>query len=196
VRRSADRSADDLDAPGIWRLLAHGGLARPASRQASREANAPRIVQIPKYNGLADPGGAEQLGRWLARRAQNFGPSVVLLWEDPQDIVLGHVVARELGAVSVRSYNADGLVDLADPLPRGSRVLLLIDAFREPGLVRAMRAIAERHGASVVAIAVLVDTDALAAAGEPTAPVVSLVSLRGYASIEAADEEVGGDGTR
>ena len=132
---------------------------------------------------LADVAFAQGLPVQLV--ASNAGiERVGLLWEDPPDIVLGHVVARELGAIAVRSYNAEGLVELADPLPGASRVLLLTDAFREPGLARAMRAIAERHGGRVVAAAVLVETDALAAAGEAASPVVSLVSLRGRQSAE------------
>jgi hypothetical protein len=196
VKRAADSNADDRDTAGIWALLGRGGLVKPEPQLGSGEPDRTGSVSIPKYNGLADPAGAEQLGHWLAERTRIFSPSVVLLWEDPQDIVLGHVVARELGAIAVRSYNAEGLVELANPLPLGSRVVLLADGFREPGLVRAMRAIVERHASQVVAIAVLVDTDALAAAGDRTGPVVSLVSLRGQASIEAQEEDVDANRTR
>jgi hypothetical protein len=163
----------EVDTARVWRLLARGGLVGPQPEATSSEAGRPGSVALAKYNGLADPAGTEQLGRWLA-----------VLWEDPEDIALGHVVARELGVRAVRGYNAEGLVELADPLPRGSRVLVLADAFRDAGLVRAMRAIVEQHGGTVAAIAVLVDTDVLATAGAPATPVVSLVSLPGRAALE------------
>ena len=184
MSRSADGSVGEVDTARVWRLLARGGLVGPQPEATSSEAGRPGSVALAKYNGLADPAGTEQLGRWLAERVQPFSPSLVLLWEDPEDIALGHVVARELGVRAVRGYNAEGLVELADPLPRGSRVLVLADAFRDAGLVRAMRAIVEQHGGTVAAIAVLVDTDVLATAGAPATPVVSLVSLPGRAALE------------
>ena len=44
-----------------------------------------------KYNGLADPSGAEDLARALAERLRSLDISAVVVWEDPEDVVLGHV---------------------------------------------------------------------------------------------------------
>ncbi len=158
-----------------WPLLERGGvrqsdLARTHPDQAE--------VRVPKYNGLVDPPGAEDLGRRLAEQARALAPTVVLLWEDPEDVVLGHIVARELGVPAARGYNADGLVGLVGSLPAAGRVLLLADAFRDPTAVRALRALVHQQGGEVAGTAVLLDTDALAAVVDEAGPVVSLASAR------------------
>ncbi len=177
----------------IWQLLERGGLARSSEAGAGgEEAATLRTARVPKYDGLADPTGAEELGRLLADRVREFKPTAVLLWEDPQDIVLGHVVARELGVHAVRSYNEEGLAQLVGVLPPKSRVVLLADAFREPGFVRAMSGVVEQHDGAVVGTAVLADTEALSDASEAAGPVVSLVTLRGD---ERVTGEIRGNGT-
>ncbi len=145
-------------------LLAAGGM-RPADDADAAPA---------KYNGLADPAGAERLGQLLAERARSLEPSVVLVWEDPEDIVLGHVVARELGVRAVRTWNADGLVGQSSPLRAGDRALLVLDAVRDPRAVRAVHAVVDRDGGSLVGTAVLRSTDALA---DPTSEPGTIISL-------------------
>ena len=182
-----------LDEEAIWQLLERGGMPRNEVRPGAPEPGplGPLTrVRIPKYNGLSDPLGAEELGRLLSQRLRPFRPTAVLLWEDPQDVVLGHIVARELGIVAVRSYNEEGLIELAGTLPPNSRVLLLTDAFRDAGLLRAMRGIVERHGGTVVGSAALAQTDALATV-EAGDAVVSLVSAR---ADTGPTEVTGGDG--
>ena len=183
-----------VDEEGIWQLLQRGGMPRNEVRAGPPEPGplGPLTrIRIPKYNGLADPLGAEELGRLLSQRLRPFGPTAVLLWEDPQDVVLGHIVARELGIIAVRSYNEEVLIELAGTLPPKSRVLLLTDAFRDAGLLRAMRGIVERHGGTVVASAALAQTDALATVDQAGDAAVSLVSARADAG---PTEVTGGDG--
>src|SRR5215211_4703797 len=91
---------------------------------------------IPKYNGLAHPPGAEELGRLLAERSRDAGATVVAVWEDPEDVVLGHIVGRELGLPVVRTYDADGLVGTGGPLAAEPRILLVADAIRDARVVR------------------------------------------------------------
>lgn len=170
-----------MDTEKTWHLLGRGGLTRAAARVGGTEQGSRAVLGTPKYNGLADPAGAEDLGRLLAERARPFSPTAVLLWEDPQDIVLGHIVARELGVTAVRSYNQEGLIDVIGTLPPASRVLLVADMFRDAGLVQAMSNVAARDGGTVVATAVLVHTHALATAGGAAGTVVSLATV--------ADEE-------
>lgn len=177
-----------MDLAQTWQLLERGGVSpraggparrEPGTDEPATETGAQDAWQPAKYNGLADPVGADTLGRTLAERARHLGVDTVLIWEEPQDIVLGQVVGRELGVPIVRSFNMDGLVGHSAPLARGDRVLLLADAFRDPATVRAMAALVEQQGAAVVGTAVLVETDALAASGGGTGQVVALVSARG-----------------
>jgi adenine/guanine phosphoribosyltransferase-like PRPP-binding protein len=147
-------------------LIAAGGM-RPGD--AADDAALPS-----KYNGLADPAGAEQLGRLIAEQARPLQPSVVLVWEDPEDIVLGHVVARELGVRAVRAWNADGLVGQSSPLHAGDRALLVLDAVRDPRAVRAVQAVVDRDGGTLVGTAVLQSTEALA---DPTSDPGTIISL-------------------
>lgn len=172
------------DAARTWQLLERGGLARPAgaptaggsaASEGEQQAWQPAI-----YNGLADPAGADSLGRMLAEQARHLGVDTILIWEDPHDVALGQVVGRELGVPVVRSFNMDGLVGHSAPLSRGSRVLLLADAFRDPATVRAMAALIDQQGAAVAGTAVLVETDALVESGVETGQVVALVNARGH----------------
>jgi hypothetical protein len=147
-------------------LIAAGGM-RPAD--VADEAALPG-----KYNGLVDPAGAEQLGRLIAEQARPLQPSVVLIWEDPEDIVLGHIVARELGVRAVRAWNADGLVGQSSPLHASDRALLVLDAVRDPRAVRAVQAVVDRDGGTLVGTAVLKSTDALS---DPTSDPGTIINL-------------------
>ena len=168
-----------MDTKRVWQLLERGGVVRPvASVVQPGDQAASRGWQPSKYETLADPIGADELGRLLAQRARQLGADRLLIWEDPQDIALGHVVGRELKVPVVRSFNMDGLVGHSGSLPQGARVLLLLDAVREAAPLRAMTALVHQQGASVVGTAVLVETQALVESGVGTGEVVALVSGR------------------
>jgi adenine/guanine phosphoribosyltransferase-like PRPP-binding protein len=151
-------------------LLAAGGLSRP---DGSGEAAAPG-----KYNPLLDPAGTERLGALLAERVRSLDPTVVIAWEDPEDAVLAHVVARELGVRALRAWNADGLVDQSSALNADDRAVLVLDALRDPAAVRAVRGIVERDGAQLAGTAVLALTDQLSELGDEPGTVISLTDAR------------------
>jgi len=65
-----------------------------------------------------DPVATDQIGRELAHRMKVLNPNVVCVWEEPTDMILGHVVARELGLRWVRCVNSDGLAAILGLLPR------------------------------------------------------------------------------
>ena len=169
-----------MDTERVWQLLERGGVVRrvPSVVQQAGDQAAKPGWQSMKYETLADPVGADELGRLLAERARTLGADRLLIWEDPQDIALAHVVGRELEIPVVRSFNMDGLVGYSGSLPQGARVLLLLDAVREPAPLRAMTALVRQQGASVVGTAVLVETEALVESGVATGEVVGLVSGR------------------
>jgi adenine/guanine phosphoribosyltransferase-like PRPP-binding protein len=136
-----------------------------------------------KYNGLADPPGVEELATALAERIRPLGPTAVVVWEDPEDVVIGHVVGRELGVPVIRAYDADGLVGHGPGLPAAPRVVLVSDAVRDPRVVRASRALADHEGGALVATAVLEDTPELGALGDEAGTRIAL--------LDAADEGSG-----
>lgn len=156
----------------IWTALERGGAVR---RGHFAEAAGHADLQLSKYNGLLDPPGAEALAAELAGRLADRGATLVAIWEDVEDIVLGHVVARQLGVPVLRAFNADGLVGHAGPLPSGARAILVTDALRDPLAPRALRALLERNGGALLGVAALVDS------GVTEGPLLaSLVSLRDH----------------
>jgi len=143
---------DPLTHDGYRALLAEGGLTLPAPGDG--EAG-----PLPKYSGSRDPAGAERLGAALAEAVAAVGtprPDLVVVWQDPEDLVLGHVVARELGTAVVRFVDLDGLVGHEGSLPRNASAVVVTDAVRDPAVVRAIAAVLDRAGGSVVAVAGLV----------------------------------------
>jgi hypothetical protein len=151
-----------VDEARLAELLARGGATETSGGRS-------------KYNGLADPAGAEELGAELARRLRDAAPTVIAVWEDPEDVVIGHVVGRELGLPVVRVYDADGLVGHSAGLPERPRIALVADAVRDTRVVLAARAVAERDGGTLVATAVLVGTQDLAAVAAEAGASISLV---------------------
>ncbi|MFJ4651906.1 hypothetical protein ACIP5Y_11600 [Nocardia sp. NPDC088792] len=151
--------------------LTRGGFTPPPdSHDESPSDGAP----LPRYQPSRDPAGAEELGRALARALRDAAADpdaaadTVLVWDDSDDLVLAHVVARELGATVMRALEIEGLVlPLGEHGPPGA-VVLLADAFRTRAALRALHALAAREGGRVTAIAALIATPQLdAAAGLP-----------------------------
>jgi adenine/guanine phosphoribosyltransferase-like PRPP-binding protein len=165
-----------VDEARVVELLGRGGGGTGEDAPGGRAA---------KYNGLADPAGAEELAGLLVERLHAIGPTVIVVWEDPEDVVLGHVVGRELGLPVVRAYDADGLVGHSAGLPVAPRVALVADAIRDPRVILAARAVAEREGGSLVATAALVGTQQLASVSDEAGEVIVLVETPAATAGEA-----------
>ena len=105
----------------------------------------------------------------------------MVVWEDVEDVVLGHVVARRLGVPVLRTFNADGLVGHSGPLPSGVRAILVADSLRDPLAPRAVRALLERSSGTLLGVAILVDS------GVSEGPLLaSLASLKNHLADPAA----------
>lgn len=171
-RQSTDSALVD---PGeVRQLLEAGGMSLPSGPDDG-QAGANAAV-LPKYSPLNDPSGAERLGATLAERARDHAPNVVVVWEDPEDLILAHIVARELGVRAVRTWNADGLVAHAGSLPAQARAVILTDIFRDTTPLRAMKAFIEQQGGVVIAALALVKTEYATGAGVDA---IALESLPG-----------------
>lgn len=144
-----------MDEGQVWDLLERGGALQ---RGHFPERGGHAEQRLVKYNGLLDPAGAEALGSALARRLADAGAGAVVVWEEMEDLLLGFVVARELGSRLVRVYNDGGLVDHSPNLIPGQAAVLVTDQVRDASVVRAVRALLESRGGSLVRLGVLVDT--------------------------------------
>jgi len=163
-----------LDERRTWELLARGGVER-------REGG------TTKYNGLADPAGAEELARALASLVRELMPTAILVWEDPEDVLIGHVVGRELAVPVVRAFNAEGLVGHSAGLPARPRTVLVGDAVRDPTVVRAVRALTEKRGGALAGTVVIVETAELRAAAADAGQTLSLVRVADAAAASGGD---------
>lgn len=170
-------------------LLTAGGV--PASYLEPRPDEVPPL-QVPTYNGMLDPAGAETLGRALAGALAAYRPTSVLIWEDPPDLILAHVVARELSATVVRAFDADGLVGFTGTFPPEARVVLLADAFRDRRVVQALAALARQQRGTPVATAELFSVPGATEVDVPEVPAVVLTRADAPTDADRADRPDGG----
>lgn len=141
-------------------ILISGGV--PAA-----ELDSPPSNHVGSYSGLFDPPGAELLARRLSDALRPHGPTLVMVWENIEDSVLAHIVARELGVGALRVVDASGVLDYDGTFGSSDRVAVVADAFRSEVPVHAMRALTEQHGGQVVAFGAMMSTPVLVdAAGE------------------------------
>lgn len=145
------------EAQGLELVARGGGIRRGHFPTADGHTN----LRLDHYNGLIDPAGAQTLGRSLAQRVADLGADVVVVWQDLEDVVLGFVVAAELGRSLVRAYNDDGLVGHAPELGYGRRALLVTDRVRDTRPIQAVGALLDTRGGTLVGVASLLNGIAL-----------------------------------
>ena len=121
-----------------------------------------------------EPATVEAAGRALAARVSHFRPESVLSSDQWRDVLLAHVVARQLGARTKHIYDAQGTVELSDPLMPGARCILVAPAFEQPHGVRAALAAVRYHRGEVVAVACIRRTHVLDHELPADLPVVDL----------------------
>lgn len=162
-------------------LLSRGGMTTVRQRGAGE---AGEMVEVTKYNSGLDPAGAEQLGMALSKQLEAHG-EVVLVWQDPEDLVLGHIVARELGVTVARAFDADGLIEFVGRFPQHAAVVILADMFRDETVLRALDALVAQRGGHVSAYAAL----ATSGSEPPNLSVVSLGTLDGAPLATGLDDD-------
>lgn len=142
-----------MDRADVTTLLARGGLIpEDVARDQVRPA---------RYNGLADPRGADALGRALAERLRDARPNRVLIWEPLEDIVLGYAVACDLECPVTRIVEHEGLLHVIGDLSTDDRVAIVADAFRRKDELSALLNVVRNNHATVAGVAALVATSAL-----------------------------------
>jgi len=161
-----------MDHGVLTTLLLRVGLDPAEPREAG--------VDLPKFDPFRDPGAADLLGRELAKRLRGLNANVVCVWEEPEDMVLGHVLGLAMDVSWTRCVNADGLVALIGSMPAAPRCVIVTDAVRAIEPITAIRNLVQVHGGKVVAIAVLLSTTELDALADDTIATVSLAGGPGH----------------
>ncbi len=137
----------------IWAILRHGGLTVAA---AGTDATDTGPVLIGRYHGVLDPASTDKLGALLAEKARPTGANIVVVGEGANDLVLGFVVARELGLPLVRVLNLDGLVGAAGTLPERPKAVFVADRVHKKEFVTAVRNLLDREGGELAAVVSIV----------------------------------------
>jgi hypothetical protein len=124
-------------------------------------------------NATLSPDAIETIGTALAARLRDSRPQAIAVWRTSGDVVLAHVVARELGAVVLHAVEQEGAASL-EQAAAGLRVALLATAWDKPSRIAEGRAVVTVAGATVEAIAAVFGTAALREVDDmPTAFLVS-----------------------
>lgn len=124
-----------------------------------------------QYQAALDPQGAEELGRELAERLRDLDLSTIVVWRDVSDVVLAHIVARELRGRVALTFDAEGLVEHLGPIEPGARVAVVTGVVDDPLGLAAVVAYVERQQGEVLAVGALTGSQEFLAGP----PVVSLL---------------------
>jgi adenine/guanine phosphoribosyltransferase-like PRPP-binding protein len=124
--------------------------------------NTPRILEIARQvatgvtsheiTSLQTPGVAEILGKELAKILSPHKPDTVLVWDQVESAVLGHVVARELDADLIYAFSVEGSLGHSGELAPGTRTVVVSYDWTEMHGLEALAHFAESQGATVTGI--------------------------------------------
>jgi hypothetical protein len=115
---------------------------------ARRNASAQEALQS---TSLQSPAVAEVLGRSLAASLSSAAPDTVVVWDQVESTVLGHVVARELQADLVYAFSVEGSLGISGALT-GSRAVLVSYDWTELHGLDALVRFAQSQGTVVAGI--------------------------------------------
>ena len=138
----------------VWELLEQGGALAVTHDDAGGEH---RLRRFERFDPLAAPVAAEQLGNALASRLTDGRYDLVAVWDGVENAVLGYVVGRALGRPVVRIFDAEGLIAASAPIPAGARAVFVTPAVVDAQQPRLVRALLEARDATLGAVAALVD---------------------------------------
>lgn len=117
-----------------------------------------REVSPAKINLLSQPAVAERVGSMLAEQIADRNIDVVLSWDESEDVVLAHIVGREIGSRTVQAYKSGGILFLTDGIASGEKVLLVSDTFRSPHDLLGPIGLVHSVGAEIVLVAAIVSS--------------------------------------
>lgn len=139
----------------------------------ARELGAATDAYGTTLNTQVSPATADLIGQAVADAVRDLRPDHIAVWESSDDAVLAHIVALATGATVLRVTDASGIATVTPTITPGARVVLLATAW-EPRWLKALLSLLHGADAEVAAVAAVLHTPALDAAG--SVPVVSLLS--------------------
>lgn len=147
MKATPDRTIDLLKRTGA---LLEGHFRLSSGRHSDRYCQCAKLLEHPAY--------AEEVGESLAGLFRKQGIDVVVA-PALGGIIIGHEVARALGARSIFAERQDGTMTLRRgfALESGSRVLVVEDVVTTGGSVREVADLARRDGAVVVGFGFILD---------------------------------------
>ncbi|MEV4330997.1 hypothetical protein AB0K02_10705 [Streptomyces sp. NPDC049597] len=155
---------------------------------AVRELGTAPDAHGPTLNTAVSSEAVEFVGRSLADALRPHDATTVVFWNTSDEAVLGHVVARELGAAVVRADEVEGVVALSADIPAGARVALLATAWTHPMRLQALVTMARLVRVEIVAVA-----SVLASPERPEGdlPMVTLLAADALTAEPAGHPEAG-----
>lgn len=115
----------------------------------------------PTLNTTASAADAETIGTALAEALRAHRIEAVALWSTPDEAVLAHIVARELGATVHHADELEGLVTFQPEIVPDTRAALIATAWPEPQRLATLLAAVGNHWAQPAAVAAVVATPVL-----------------------------------
>ena len=155
--------------------LERGGALVPTHQEVG---GAHRLLRFERFDPLADPVAAEQLGSALAARLADTDLDLIAVWDGVETSVLGYVVGRALQRPVVRILDHEGLITASAPIRPGTRAVFVAPAILDPQEPRLTRALMEAREATLGVVAALVDLGQHEATSG--VPIVSLARLAAY----------------
>ena len=133
--------------------LLNGHFRLTSGRHSDRYIQCAQVLQYPHYTS--------RLCEELARRFKDDRADLVI-GPAMGGIIVAYEVARHLGVKSIFSEREQGVMTLRRgfTITPGERVLVAEDVITTGGSVREVLEIAEKHGATVIGVAVLADRSA------------------------------------
>lgn len=125
---------------------------------------------------IAEPAALEEAGRKLATevvdRLGGKQPTAVACWENADDAVLAHVVARELGVPVWHALEVEGLVSLDRDLDDEPAAVLVLESLQAASDIAGLAGVVANNGGQIVAVASATGNGATTGTEAEAAPVV------------------------
>ncbi|MHB1612885.1 MAG: hypothetical protein ACYCXA_00435 [Actinomycetes bacterium] len=147
-------------------------LSLPTPGQQPADATTSQV----RIDTARDPQAVESVAVALAHRLKDVEAHVVVVWDDLDDCVLAHIVARELGCTTVRAFQEEGLLFLDRELPGDGRVVVLSAVWNDDRRLHSLISLVQAQRGQIVAAAAVLGSNPLREVTPGSVPSVSVAN--------------------